>query len=121
MVILCTHNILAFRVDHKISINYVLCSKKLSVCTGIAGCFLLGRNVILNILQIRSERVEPLGCMKLKFKCVKLTIHNPYLIIQNAGDLKSNWRFKAYKKIDFRFEFHWRHGCILALFSVFVL
>jgi len=101
-----------------LSINYILCSKALTICTGIAGYFLLGRNVILNICHIRSERVKALGCMKLRFKCVKLTIHNPCLIIQNAGDLKSSWRFKVYKKIDCLFESHWRYGCILALFSV---
>jgi len=60
---------------------------------------LLGRNVILNILRTRSERVKSLWCMKLNFKCVKLTIHNPCLIIQNAGDLKISWRFKVYEKI----------------------
>ena len=107
-------------MDHKISINYILCSRALSMCTGIVGCFLLGRNVILNIHQIRSERFEPLGCMKLKFKCVKLIIHNPCLITQNAGDLKSSWRFKVYKKKeDCRIESHWRHGCIIrTLFCV---
>ena len=101
--------------------NYILCSKALTICTGIAGCFLLGRNVILSIFHIRSERVKTLGCMKLKFNCVKLTIHNPCLIIQNAGDLKSSWTFKVYEKSDCRFESHWRHGCILVVFSVFVL
>jgi len=81
-----------------LSINYILCSKALTIFTGIAGCFLLGRNVILNIFRIRYDRVKSLGCMKLKFKCVKLIIHNPCLIIQNAGGLKSSWRFKAYIK-----------------------
>jgi hypothetical protein len=98
IVTFCAHNVLAFRMDHKISINYILCSKALSMCTGTVGCFLLGRNVILNILQIRSERVEPLGCMKFEFKCVKLTIHNSCLIIQNERDMKSSWRFKDYLK-----------------------
>jgi hypothetical protein len=68
------------------------------MCPGIAGCLLLGENVILNIFHIRSERVKPPECMKLKFKRVKLTVHNPYMIIQNAGDLKSSCRFKGYKK-----------------------
>ena len=75
IVIFGTNSVFAFRMDHKISINYVLCSKALSMCTGIAGSFLLGNKVILNVLQIRSETGEPLGCMKLKFKYVKFTVH----------------------------------------------
>jgi hypothetical protein len=54
--------------------------------------------VVLNIIQIRSEKVKPMGCMKLRFKCVKLTVHNPFLIIRNTGYLKSNCRSEVYKK-----------------------